>query len=77
MPRRERLWRSGIRAERMWFRRKHAEQAEKRPSVDWMDFEKPNGGPTRRAVNLGIEELPSERHADDLRPPRPEKDGGR
>lgn len=45
----------------MWFRRKRAEQAEKRPSVDWMDFEKQNGGPTRRVVNLGIEELPSER----------------
>lgn len=55
----------------MWFRRKKARQAgermesgEKRPSVDWMDFDRSDGGPTRKAVNLGIEELPSERRPD-------------
>lgn len=29
---------------------------DERPSVDWMDFERPDGGKMRRMVNLGIQE---------------------
>lgn len=37
--------------------RPKGEDAEK--GVDWMDFDKPDGGPTRRMVNEGVKELPS------------------
>ncbi|HET6403175.1 MAG TPA: hypothetical protein VFH78_00895 [Candidatus Thermoplasmatota archaeon] len=30
-----------------------------RPSVDWMDFDKPDGGPTRKMVTRGIREVES------------------
>ena len=49
-----------MRAEPMFFRkRKRAE----RPSVDWMDFGREDGGPIRRMVDLGIHEVASWREA--------------
>ena len=34
-----------------------------RPTVDWMDFEKADGGDTRKMVNLGLQEEESQHKA--------------